>query len=153
MIHNSTGFNIQGCYIWFGWYEISVFPKQLQIKTWNSLKTACKLMMLIWRCLICAHLVTLQMSVQYLNSSHIRHNRNSSTLAMACGIHSRSSWRDCDIRGWHNPINTAWSKVWGSREPRNGSCSSCPSLLHLRCHFPLTMIRMTFAADTLHQCC
>jgi hypothetical protein len=48
----------------------------------------------------------------------------------------------------HNPINTAWSKVWGSREPRNWYCSVYP-----RCHFPLTVIRMTLAADTLHQCC
>jgi hypothetical protein len=37
-------------------------------------------------------------------------------------------------------VEVAWSEVRGSRGPINGSCSSYPSLLHLRRHFSLTVI-------------
>jgi hypothetical protein len=55
-------------------------------------------------------------------------------------------------------VDIARNKVQGSMEPRNGSCSSYPSirqatlcLLHLRRHFTLTVIGATLAADMLQS--
>jgi hypothetical protein len=51
----------------------------------------------------------------------------------------------------HVPMSRS-RKVRGAREPRNGYCSSYPSLLRLRRHFPLTVIVAPLVADMLNQC-
>jgi hypothetical protein len=77
---------------------------------------------------------------------------------MACEIRSRSPRRDCRIGSWCNCyfIYSYRQKLHGVRSgdlggPVNGFCSSYPSLLHLRRHIPLEVIRAQIAANML-QC-
>jgi hypothetical protein len=71
-----------------------VFSKQLQVKTWNNLKTAWELVKYIWRCTLCAPIITVYTSTLYSNSSHVRRNCDPSTFATPCEIRSR---RDCGV--------------------------------------------------------
>jgi hypothetical protein len=83
-----------------------------------------------WRRSVCAPLVT-------LDSSNVRRICDSSTLATASEILSRSCREDCGVPGFriYPSVKVAWSKIRRSRGPRIGCCSSYPSPLHLRRHF------------------
>jgi hypothetical protein len=46
-------------------------------------------------------------------------------------------------------VEIPWSEAWVSRGPMNGSCSSYPSLLHLRHHCPSIVIGVPLMIDML----
>jgi hypothetical protein len=70
----------------------------LNIHTRNDCTTVWKLIQFIWRCSICAPLVTLHTSTLSSNSSHARQNCDPSTLATPCEIRCR---RNRGIGGRH----------------------------------------------------
>lgn len=99
--------------------------------------------------MICAPLVPLLLSMQYSSSFHVYHKCDSLTLA--CEICSQNSWRGFSIRGWCMP-----SKVWPSRWPRNGSFSSCPSLLvpyALEAPFTVIVMEHYLQVTWYNHCC
>jgi hypothetical protein len=83
-------------------------------------KTPRKLIKIMYGFSICVPLVTLQTSTSCLNSSHVRHNCNLSTLAIACEIRSRSRRRDCGIRRWQHACSFTYFHRQKSHGMRSG---------------------------------
>lgn len=106
----------------------------------------------VYRCSIYAPLVTLQTSTQFSNSSHVPARRLLWPVKFAVEALEGTVASEVGILGLSHILpylEVAWGKVRESREAMNGSCSSCPSLLQLRCFYYLIVIEVPFTAGTL----